>query len=465
MAGGGSARTYALQPAEPPRQPEPATAQAPSGPVRVTQVTGRVEVRGSADEPWQAAAVDMVLPATTQLRLTSGAVLEVVNEEGKTFTIRRIGGGFTIAQAMPKPAGELPIRVTKVVGYVQARQTEDQPWAKVEVGMTYREGAEFRTMPKTSVEFMIGDNKTAMLDRLGKLQVIEANRQETGKEKTDLGMSYGRTGYNVEAAGEESENTVRTPSATLAIRGTKVIVGDEAGFDPYIFVADGRGLSSFSGAERLAAEISGPAKQATVTASTPNSAETALMETALAPSSEAALDTDAERELLAKHPVYADFAETGVLTFLQQANALGGISGGGIGVEEIMRELILQVDWSNGGPFSDVDLTVRTPAGDIVTFANTIGNESSPSGGVHSGNMVADGPGNGFENVIFANAPSGVYTITVKVVNAPIQSADVFISAIQDLNPIVVDQPDFGNVQAGGQLQTTVTVPQDPIGN
>src|SRR5439155_10029161 len=67
------------------------------------------------------------------------------------------------------------------------------------------------------------------LDRLGTVKVLQAVN-DGGKLKTNLGMRYGRTRYDIEAGGREHESTITSPSSTLAVRGTKVSVFDQRPF-------------------------------------------------------------------------------------------------------------------------------------------------------------------------------------------------------------------------------------------
>ncbi|HAI13714.1 MAG TPA: hypothetical protein DCM28_18555 [Phycisphaerales bacterium] len=117
--------------------------------------------------------------------------------------------------------------VTGIRGMVQIRQSEDEPWVKAQNGMKLSQGAEFRTGPRSSVQFRIPPDQIITLDRLGTVKLINAIAQNN-KIKTDLGMSYGRTRYDIRKAGFEHESTIRSPSATLAVRGTRVGIQDGA---------------------------------------------------------------------------------------------------------------------------------------------------------------------------------------------------------------------------------------------
>lgn len=117
--------------------------------------------------------------------------------------------------------------VTDVKGMVQMRAADDQPWQFAKPGMNLTEGAEFRTGPRSAVRFRIEPDQEITLDRLGVMKVARAVREADGAIKTDLGMQYGRSRYQIHKAGIQHESTVRMPSAVLGIRGTIIDVWEE----------------------------------------------------------------------------------------------------------------------------------------------------------------------------------------------------------------------------------------------
>jgi hypothetical protein len=123
----------------------------------------------------------------------------------------------------------LKATITGVEGMVQVRDNETAPWRKATVDMVLNEDAEFRTGPKSAVRFTIPPNQTVTLDRLGTVKLLTVAR-EGGKIKTNLGMKYGRTRYDIEAAGQEHESSISSPSSTLAVRGTDVSLYDQRPF-------------------------------------------------------------------------------------------------------------------------------------------------------------------------------------------------------------------------------------------
>ena len=151
----------------------------------------------------------------------------------------------TQANAAAQGGEQLTITVTGVEGMAQVRAGEDQPWRPVVVGMHLAaEGAEFRTGPRSAVRFVIPPDQTITLDRLGTVKVLQAVR-DANKVKTDLGMKYGRTRYDIEAAGEEHDSTIHSPGATLAIRGTQVTSYDQPPFAPQLTSIRGHAKGGF----------------------------------------------------------------------------------------------------------------------------------------------------------------------------------------------------------------------------
>ena len=95
-----------------------------------------------------------------------------------------------------------PMRATivNITGHVQVRMGRDQQWQAAKEQMVLEEGSAVRTGPRSTVQFVIPPDQTITLDRLGTLEIIRANF-ENGKIMTDLGMKYGRTNYDIDAAG------------------------------------------------------------------------------------------------------------------------------------------------------------------------------------------------------------------------------------------------------------------------
>jgi len=181
----------------------------------------------------------------------------------------------------PANVEHLKAKVTGVEGLVQVRMAEDQPWQKATLDMEVGENAEFRTGPKSAVRFVIPPDQTVTLDRLGTVKVLTAI-SDNGKLKTNLGMKYGRTRYDIEAAGREHESTIASPSSTLAVRGTKVSV-----FDQRPFPAEARSLTGRAEFRDFKKRVFFGNKNAGTTivnTTDANAASTALTQTVIDPS-------------------------------------------------------------------------------------------------------------------------------------------------------------------------------------
>jgi hypothetical protein len=168
-----------------------------------------------------------------------------------------IGAARIFAQTAPSSttttgpdAATLQITIDGVEGIVQVRESADAAWKKAAVGMIVGPGAEFRTGPRSAVRCRMPPDQTFTIDRLGTMKVLQAI-QQNGKIKTDLAMQYGRTRYDVEAAGVEHESVIRSPNGALALRGTKVSLYDQPPFTPRAISLTGRAV--FSTAKRQVA--------------------------------------------------------------------------------------------------------------------------------------------------------------------------------------------------------------------
>jgi hypothetical protein len=190
------------------------------------------------------------------------------------------------------PAGEsLIVVVAEVRGLVRVRNSPGEPWQKAVVGMQLGEGAEFQTGPKSACVCTIGNDQTIVLDRLGVVSVAEAVRRG-GTVRTDLLMKYGRTEYEIQAAGAKHDATIRSPSSTLAVRGTRVNLYDQPPFTPSAESYTGRAVYQYAKRQTV---LGGPGRGAIVRSDRGSAAESALGETVVDPGiQEARTSSDAK---------------------------------------------------------------------------------------------------------------------------------------------------------------------------
>lgn len=128
------------------------------------------------------------------------------------------------AAAAPAPAAAnedaaLRAVIVAIKGNVQIRQAEDQKWAPAKPGDVLGAGADIRTGLNSAVQLKIDPGHTVTIDRFSVVKLLTLAKNQ-GVIKTDVGMKYGRTRYDVEAAGATHDAKIHTPGTTLAIRGT-----------------------------------------------------------------------------------------------------------------------------------------------------------------------------------------------------------------------------------------------------
>jgi hypothetical protein len=154
---------------------------------------------------------------------------------------------FFLADGTPASAGQkkLNVIITGVEGSTaEARKTENDPWARARVGLVLHENAEFRTGPKSAIRFIIPPDQTYALDSQGTTKVLQAVANGP-KVKTDVASAHGRVRTDIdkgstnaaepiriEQAGIEHDATIRSPNSALALRGTRVSLFEQDGFDP-----------------------------------------------------------------------------------------------------------------------------------------------------------------------------------------------------------------------------------------
>ena len=181
-----------------------------------------------------------------------------------------------------RPVVAIQATIDGVEGMVQVREGSDKPWQKATVGMVVSEGAEFRTGPRSSVRLVIPSDQTITLDRFGTIKLMQA-MQDGNVVKTKVGMPYGRTRYDIEAAGVEHQSELVSPSSTLSIRGTRVSIYDQPPFAPSAVSLTGRAVYQ-SAKKQIAFGNRGQGKT-DVSSGSEGAAATALLQTYVDPTS------------------------------------------------------------------------------------------------------------------------------------------------------------------------------------
>lgn len=347
----------------------------------------------------------------------------------------------TLETAVPAtaPAEEavprfLVATVTGLEGRVQVREAEDQPWKMVQVGMEVSQGAEFRTGPHSAVRLVIPPDQIITLDRLGTMKLIEAV-QTGNKVKTDLGMKYGRTRYEIEAAGLEHESKIASPNSTLAVRGTKTTVFDQPPFAPEAVVITGRVDYKRAGRGNLAFGQKG--RRTSVSATTNDPADESLRET-FVDSGIANARTQAEREILlvqsrGSYTVNSQLvAASGLMDFIAAADFSSNIDAETNRSRETPGTLSFDLVWQGA---ADLDLFVQSPRSERLSafpftlssdgvIANSATNNVPSGGRIEFDDQGPNEPGaalnGGRETAYWSESyPTGKYTIKINYIEGP----------------------------------------------
>lgn len=360
------------------------------------------------------------------------------------------------------PAQKLTVTISEVVGSVQVRAGDDQPWQAAKVGMKLDEGAEFRTGLRSRVRFTIPPDQQITLDRLGTVKVLQAIQQSPTSVKTDLGMKYGRTSYDVEEAGVNHEATIRAPGSTLAVRGTrKMVLYDQPGAVPVAFASQPVRFKNVKGQD---VNFGTAGATAAATGDQGSAAGTALNGTRLDPAGAFSGRSDAEGPVLTYLQQVAPGLNTNQYALLGLATD-PNFKGTVIGTLPIPGQLLISMAFQ-GQLHTDVDLVITDPRGQVLSPTST----TTTTGGTHFGNGVVGQGGFGSESALYQiNYPPGTYTIetqlksgpqaqtTVGVVKDPLtngQQVAVFQNTLTTAAPV---KRETVNIAAGGSSSPTTS--------
>lgn len=306
--------------------------------------------------------------------------------------------------------GSLRIVITAIQGQAEAKETADAAWHTIREGQVFGEGCEFRTGPRGAVQFTVGDDQVFRVDRLSLVQVIGANLS-SGTIKTTVGLTYGRISKDVDVPILPHDDTIVSPSTTLAVRGTRVSVYDQPPYQPEAVSLTGpavyanpRGRSVQFGAKggrtaKLAGNADGPAQyQLQISQIDPLGAFWGRSES--------------------EEPLLNYLGSLGgVFDFSQLVRDGESSIGSVIGSVPLQGELFFPMVCGNGPAFTVVDYTVTSPLGETVSRTMPM----VPSGGFYNtgdSDNIAGSDGTGFQEIDWSgnpggqNFPSGTYTLT-----------------------------------------------------
>lgn len=346
--------------------------------------------------------------ATAFFLFTHGTPLRAADLPSTAPATTNMSDEGTAGDNDDEPTITLNATITGIEGHVQVRSAADQPWKSATIGMTLDAGAEFRTGPRSAVRFVIPPDQVITLDRLGTVKVMQAIR-DASSVKTELGMKYGRTRYDIEAAGLEHDSSIHSPTATLSIRGTRVSLYDQP---PFVAEAVNlRGVASFQVGKGNTYALAHAGNGGTAANSkNPEAAGLALNESLVDPGNSTSR-TDSESKLIDQLPSVGTLGLFGGLS-----GQVHGFDTGPQNTFNVQRHLEFTVSWIGN---ADVDMFVISPLKEqLATYppggipvAGGTGPiaSSTPSGGIIAFDFTAP---NGHETADWANhAPAGTYVV------------------------------------------------------
>lgn len=315
--------------------------------------------------------------------------------------------------AVAKPAEEaLRAVVVAVKNNVQIRQNEGGAWAPAKSGDILGSGAEIRTGLNSAVQLKIEPGHTVTIDRFSVVKLLTLARDK-GVIKTDVGMKYGRTRYDVEAAGETHDAKIHTPGTTLAIRGTQTGTQTDA-FTDSTWVIKGA-VDNTNKLRREMVRVDSATGKATVTSDLVTPAAFAKNKSKNDGKGEFAGRQTSENQIVEQYASgELDDRQSGVEEGQKWARR-EGFQFAAVGVFGDIFDM--DIIWAGFEGDADVDLIVFDPLGDTLSLKNG-GNSTVRSGQDTQGTFTTGddaGLGFGIEAVQYGpQIPTGNFLVTVR---------------------------------------------------
>jgi hypothetical protein len=303
-----------------------------------------------------------------------------------------------LAQTTTSSSSQLQILVKAVQGGAQYRPAGEPRWKPLHIGDQLTEGVEFRTGPKGAIQFTVGTDQIFRVDRLTVVKVLRASLRTDGTIATDVGLQYGRVSKDVDAPERPHDDTIVSPSSTLAVRGTRVSLWDQPPYTPEAVSLTGHALFDTIGRQVVAFGAKGEGT-AIVNADQPDPADNSL-NTHLVDPADAYARTPDEEKLL------ADLITNGAVVVINNPDTLPIVKDatpppdplvapvGDVALEFVVR-------WSANTNIN-LEMTVNGPATTHEFIYPALGLNSTPLGG----HILFDdqgGPTGGYEIITYPN--------------------------------------------------------------
>jgi hypothetical protein len=189
----------------------------------------------------------------------------------------------------------------------QVRFKGKENWENAVVGMLLYENTLIRTGPRDAVTFSVGSDRAFCVDRMTTVKIAEI--QGDGKQLvTVVELEQGRVRHDLEpqpatplpttgpvvGSGPRTRSTIRSPNATLMVRGTQVSLFDQPPYTPEATSLTGRAL--FENTHRQLVAFGGTAR-ASISGDHTSAAQDAEAQTKLTQSPEIAINDFQVREI------------------------------------------------------------------------------------------------------------------------------------------------------------------------
>ncbi|MEX2216791.1 MAG: FecR domain-containing protein [Phycisphaeraceae bacterium] len=335
-------------------------------------------------------------------------------------------------EAAPKEAPkQLKITIVAIQGFAQVKQAADKPWQPAKVGMELSPGADLRTALRSVVQIKIEPGQTITLDRLGTIKIIDAVK-EGNKVKTDIGMQYGRTSYTVEAEQDEHDAKLHTPGTVMAIRGTAT-VSQSDGLVERTTVK--YGSVNNTDKTRMVTYNINARGEATVTSTDRSPTDHAMKEAENNPRGRFAGLDRTEKQVLRDDPAdRGDFKATGLRDARAggkrdefETNLAGNFPFAPLKpmAPPILQETSIEFSLSWFGTSTDLNFSVKDPAGDVLNVNKLAVRPATSLAGSHSGNDMGS-VSSGMELVFYGpNSFGGKYQLKVDFISGADVTAQI----------------------------------------
>jgi len=308
------------------------------------------------------------------------------------FALQATQPGAPAAPTTPValPEGPLTATVTAVVNKVRFRTPPQTDWQIAKVGDMFAEGTEVQTLLGSKLQFKLPPDQIFAVDSLTRFK-LERAVILAGKAVTRAGLKSGRVRYDIEAGGVEHDATIRSPNATLAVRGTQVTLYDQPPFTPQAISLTG--TAQFRDA-RKTVPLGGKGHRAAIDTNTSTPAHLALNRSVVDPFVPRARTTS-------EATLVTQLVATGATAFFDPVRGIEVLRGGTPpspqGLANILPGLNIILSWTGN---ANLNLSVglqqaneflypvqglsRYPNGDHIPF--------DYQGGPHGGTEVANFP-------------------------------------------------------------------------